>query len=139
MKKILIIAAAAALAMGTSGCGAIMQTFNPGAKTYLARINGEAQLAEANASKQVAVQTAKAKSESAVFEKQAEITRAEGAAAAIKITGDALQQHPEYLRYLYVNNLASSKDQIIYIPTEAGLPILEAGRGQTHNVTVEQR
>lgn len=139
MKKLFLIAAVAALAIGTSGCGVVMRTFNPEAKTYLARIDGEAQLAESNAAKQVAVQTAKAKSESAVFEKAAEITRAEGAAAAIKITGEALQTHPEYLRYLYVNNLASSKDQIIYIPTEAGLPILEAGRGQTHNISVEQR
>lgn len=111
-----------------SGCGVIRQAIDPDYKTHLAKINGESELAAALASKQVAVQTAKAKAESAAYEKQAEITRAEGAAAAIKITGEALQQHPEYLRYLYVNNLAESKDQIIYIPTEAGLPILEAGR-----------
>lgn len=129
MEKILIIGAILAIGLSTSGCGAIMRTFNPEAKTYLARIDGEAQFAESNAAKQVAVQTAKAKSESAVFEKAAEI----------KITGEALHTHPEYLRYLYVNNLASSKNQIIYIPTEAGLPILEAGRGQTHNISVEQR
>lgn len=128
MNKLLNLAAIAVVAASLSGCGVILQAVNPDYKTHLAKINGESELAQALAAKQVAVQTAKAKAESAAYEKQAEITRAEGAAAAIKITGEALQDHPEYLRYLYVNNLAESKDQIIYIPTEAGLPILEAGR-----------
>lgn len=105
----------------------------PAYSVYSASMRGKAQLAEADASKQVAVQTAKAKAESAIYEKQAEITRAEGAAAAIKITGVQLQQNPEYLRYLYVQNLAESHDQIIYVPTEGGMPILEAGRGASIN------
>jgi len=29
------------------------------------------------------------------------------------------------LRYLYINNLEHSQNQIIYVPTEANLPILE--------------
>lgn len=128
MKNITLITLAAISSIALSGCGPLIQAVNPGYKTTLRQIDGEAALAQANSEKQIMVTQAKAKAEAAVSEKAAEITRAEGAAAAIKITGDALQQHPEYLRYLYVNNLAETKDQVIYIPTEAGLPLLEAGK-----------
>lgn len=90
---------------------------------------GEAELAQANYSKQVAVQTAIAKNESAKYEAEAEITRAQGVAKANQIIGDSLKNNEAYLRYLFVNNLADTKDQVIYIPTEANLPILEANRG----------
>lgn len=59
---------------------------------------------------------------------QAEVERAKGVAKANKIIGDSLKDNEAYLRYLFVNNLADTKDQVIYIPTEAGLPILEATR-----------
>lgn len=124
MRQFFIASAVVALGVSLSGCGAIY----PPWKVYVAENEGKAALAEAMSSKQVAVQTAKAKMESAQYEATAEATRAQGAANAIKITGAALQANPEYLRYLYVNNLATSKDQIIYVPTEAALPILEAGR-----------
>lgn len=139
MKKILMVAAMLAVGTSLSGCGMILQAVNPDYKTHLAAINGESELAQANAAKQVAVQTAKAKAESAIYEKQSEITRAEGAAAAIKITGDALQEHPEYLRYLYVNGLTETKDQVIYIPTEAGLPIMEAARHIVPRAKTEEK
>lgn len=91
-------------------------------------MNGQAELAHAESSKQVAVQTAKAKWESADFEAKAEVRRAEGVALANKIIGDSLKNNEAYLRYLYVNNLEHTQNQVIYVPTEAGLPILEAGR-----------
>ncbi len=137
IKRIALLLTVAALAPSLSGCGAIMQTFNPGAKTYLARIDGEATLARAVAEKQVAVQASKAKFEAADYEANAEVRRAQGLAQAIHITGEALQKNPEYLRYLYVNNLAESHDQIIYVPTEAGLPILEAGKRPAREPKVE--
>lgn len=58
----------------TLGTGAFW--FFPIYGVWTAEQNGKAQLAEAEYSKQVAVQTAKAKQESAGFEAQAEITRA---------------------------------------------------------------
>jgi hypothetical protein len=33
-----------------------------------------------------------------------------------------------YLHYLWIHNLAETRNEVIYIPTEANLPILEAGR-----------
>jgi len=99
----------------------------PSYNVYSSKMEGEAELAKAEASKQVAVQTAKAKWESADFEAKAEVRRAEGVRDANKIIGDGLKGNEDYLRYLYINNLATSHDQIIYVPTEGAMPILEAG------------
>lgn len=100
----------------------------PQYKVYSARMDGEAELAQANFSKQVAVQTAIAKNDAAKYEADAEVTRAEGVAKANKIIGDSLTNNEAYLRYLFVNNLEHTQNQIIYVPTEANLPILEAKR-----------
>ena len=89
---------------------------------------GEALLAHAQSAKEVAVAEAKAKMESADLLAQAEVKRAGGVAQANKIIGDSLKGNEAYLRYLWVNNLENSKNQVIYIPTETGLPIMEAGR-----------
>jgi len=100
----------------------------PTYQVYSARKTGEAELARADGNRQIAVQEARAKMESAKFEAEAEVTRAQGVAQANKIIGDSLKDNEAYLRYLYVNDLAHTKDQVIYVPTEGGLPILEAGK-----------
>jgi regulator of protease activity HflC (stomatin/prohibitin superfamily) len=96
---------------------------------YAQRMDGQAQLAHATASKEVAVAEAKAKMESAEFLSKAEIIRAEGVAKANTIIGDSLKDNESYLRYLWIQNLErTGNQQVIYIPTEAGLPILESTR-----------
>lgn len=95
---------------------------------YRARISGQAQLAESVSAKQVKVQDAIAQKEAAQSLADAEVIRAGGVAKANKIIGDSLKDNEAYLRYLFVNNLQDTKDQVIYIPTEAGLPVLEAQR-----------
>ena len=45
------------------------------------------------------------------------------------ITDDSLKGNDAYLRYLWVQGLQDGSSEVIYIPTEAGLPILEATRG----------
>ncbi len=55
-----------------------------------------------------------------------EVARAEGVAKANRIIAASIEEN--YIRYLWVSNLKSSQFQTIYVPTEAGLPILEAGR-----------
>ena len=99
----------------------------PSYAVYSARKSGEAEFAQAQQNRQIAVQEAQAKYESADFEAKAEVRRAEGVAKANQIIGNSLKDNEAYLRYLFVNNLAGTKDQVIYVPTEAGLPILEAG------------
>jgi len=95
---------------------------------YSQRMAGQAVLAHAQSSREVAVAEAKAKMESADLLAQAEIKRAKGVATANKIIGESLKGNEAYLRYLWVNNLAETKDEVIYVPTETGLPILEANR-----------
>lgn len=88
--------------------------------------SGRAALAEAEFSKQVQLEEAKANLEAEKLNAQAEVERAKGAAEAIKIEGGQLTEN--YIKYLWVRNLQSGEKQLIYVPTEAGLPILEAGR-----------
>lgn len=100
----------------------------PQYKVYEQRLEGEALLAHAQSAKEVAVAEAKAKMEAAELLSQAEVKRAEGVAQANKIIGDSLKDNESYLRYLWINQLESNNPTVIYVPTEAGLPILEAGR-----------
>ena len=98
---------------------------------YQQRLAGEAELANAQYSKQVAVQTAQAKLDSADLIAKADVRRAEGVAQANKIIAEGLGGPEGYLRWKYIEMLEQAPSQghtIIYIPTEAGLPILEAGK-----------
>jgi len=44
----------------------------------------------------------------------------------------SVEGNESYLRYLWIDHLDKVTGQIVYVPTEAGLPILEAGRGVKH-------
>ena len=72
------------------------------------------------------IEEAKANLESEKLNAQSEVERAKGAAKAIEIEGGSLT--PEYIQYLWIRQLDLSASKTIYIPTEAGLPILEAGK-----------
>lgn len=100
----------------------------PQYRVYQQRLAGEAALAEAQSSRQVAILEARAKKESAVSLAEAEVIRAEGAARANKILQDSLGGPEGYLRYLQIQALEDTKAQMIYVPTEAGLPVTEAQR-----------
>ena len=97
-------------------------------KRWTAGVAGQAELARAEANRQITVLEAKQKMEAAEYLNKAEIKRAEGVAKANKIIADGLGGPEGYLRYLWIQGLESDKPQIIYIPTEGGMPILEAGR-----------
>ena len=71
---------------------------------------------------------AKAEKDSAVELAKAEIERAKGVAEANQIIGDSLKGNSDYLRYLWIEGLHDDSAEVIYVPTEAGLPILEASR-----------
>ncbi len=109
------------IVLGMWGC--------PKYNVYQARKEGEAQLAHAQSSKEVAVAEAKAKMESASFEAQADTIRAHGIAASNQIIGRSLEGNPAYLQWLWIDNLKDTKNQVIYIPAGTmGMPVLEAGR-----------
>lgn len=100
----------------------------PKYRIYSQTLRGQAQLREAEWTKKVAIEEARALKESAVLEAEAEIERAKGVAEANRIIGDSLHGNEAYLRYLWIQGLQDATGERIYVPTEAGLPILEAGR-----------
>lgn len=100
----------------------------PQYNVYQQRMDGESQLAHAEYSKKVQVQDAMGKLEAAKSLAQAEIERAKGVAQANKIIGDSLKSNEAYLRYLWIHQLGEGKSDVIYVPTEANLPVLEAGK-----------
>lgn len=96
------------------GCAAI----KPRYALYKAGVEKRIKVEEARATKDAAIQLA-----------QAERERAKGVADANKTIAGSIT--PEYLRYFYIQQLAEAQQlgaSVIYVPTEAGLPILEAGR-----------
>ena len=89
---------------------------------------GEAELARAEQNRQIAIQEARAKRESAKELAEAEVIRAEGIAKANEIIGNSLTNNEAYIHYLWIEALRESKSDVIYIPTEAGIPITESQR-----------
>lgn len=100
----------------------------PQYRVYSQRLAGEAALAEAQSSRQVAILEAHAKKESAIELAEAEVIRAKGAAQANAILQGSLGGPEGYLRYLQIQALESTHASLIYVPTEAGLPVTEARR-----------
>lgn len=106
--------------LGMAGC--------PHYNVWQQRLEGEAALARATQDRQIAVQEAQAKREAAISLAQAEVERAKGVAEANRIIGNSLHNNEDYLRYLFVNGLEHTSNQVIYVPTATNLPILEASR-----------
>lgn len=100
----------------------------PALNVYKQRYIGKAELAHAEYNRQISVCEAEAKKESANYLAQAEIIRAHGVAEANKIIGDSLKENESYLRYLWIQGLQTNNMQVVYVPTEANLPILECTR-----------
>lgn len=124
----------------------------PNYRVYKLSLDGQASLKEAEWSKQILIEEAKAREQAALMQARARVTLAEAegkakvvsakaegqadiemakaAAEANRIIGESLKGNEEYLRYLWIKGLHDGKGERIYIPTEAGLPILEAGKAK---------
>ena len=87
-------------------------------------MSGKAEFAKAEQNRRIKIEEAKANLEAEKLNAQAEIERAKGAAEAIKIENGSIT--PTYIQYLWVRQQNLSANKVIYIPTEASLPILEA-------------
>ena len=89
---------------------------------YQQKLVGEAELARASQNKQIMVQQA-----------QAELDAAKLRSQAIQVIGQAAKDFPEYRHQEFIGAFADALkegkiDQIIYVPTEANIPIIEAGK-----------
>lgn len=116
------------IAVVTVVCGMLYGC--PQYSVYQQRMAGEAELANAQYSKQVQIADAEGKLAAAHKLAEVEVVRAGGVAQANKIIGDSLKDNEAYLKYLWITDLANGGKQpaMIYVPTEAGIPILEAGK-----------
>ena len=100
-------------------------------RVYDREMTGRAELAQASSNRQIRTLEAQAQFDAAKHLADAEIERARGVAEANRIIGESLKGNEQYLRYLWIHNLEIAQNtgsQIIYVPTEANLPILEATR-----------
>jgi len=94
------------------------------AKTVViqATAKGKAALEESKNSRQVMIQAAKAEQESAAHK-----------AEAIRIMGQAAKEFPEYRKQEFMTAFGEALregtiSQVMYVPTETMIPIMEAGR-----------
>lgn len=97
----------------------------PQYNVYQQKMEGQAILAHAQSSREVAVAEAKAKMESSALLSQADTIRAHGVARSNQIIGESLKDNEAYLKWLWIDNMDNTKNQVIYIPTEAAIPIME--------------
>lgn len=107
---------------------AIFMVGCPSYNVYEQTMAGKAILAHAQSSREVAVAEARAKMESAELLRQADSIRALGVAAANKIIGLSLKDNESYLHWKWIDQLENNPQSVIYVPTEANLPIMEATR-----------
>jgi len=116
----------AAFGLLVSGLGLGIVTVILGVIVAWNTVMPEYRLYRATVEKRILVEQARAEADAAVEQARAEVERAKGTSEANLIVADSITE--PYLRYLYINGLQDSEGQIIYIPTEGGLPILEAGQ-----------
>lgn len=133
MKKFLILISLVIITVSVSGCW----EFSRQQRMKNADAEGKAILLQSENEKKALIEQAKAENEAATLQAearvkiakaqaQAEVERAKGVAEANRIIGESLKGNTEYLKYLMIQSMSDSSVQRIYIPTEAGLPILEA-------------
>jgi len=103
---------------GIGGCMAVAPRYN----VYSQEMKGRAELARADQNRQILVTQAQSEKEAATLRAQ-----------AIEIMGQAAQQYPEYRQQEFMAAFGEAlregkMSQIIYVPTEANVPLMEAGK-----------
>src|SRR4051812_27385019 len=102
--------------------------FIPTYRVWQSQKSGEADLAQAHKEQQVQVAKAQGRLDAAALNKQAAIVEAEAVSAQIEKIGQQLTEHDLYLKWQWIKMMEERPESsVIYVPTEANLPILEAG------------
>lgn len=113
-----------AIAVVICGLVAVFMVGCPSYNVWQQEMAGKAEFAKAEQNRRIKIEEAKANLEAEKLNAQSEIERAKGAAEAIRIENGSIT--PTYIQYLWVRQQNNAVDKVIYIPTEANLPILEA-------------
>lgn len=119
LSKVIALAITGAIIAGAIGL--LIVGYNT-AKVYAAEATGKAEYARAEQNRRILVEQAKAEKEAAVLQAQ-----------AIEIMGAAAKAYPEYRQQEFISAFGQALrdgnvSQIIYVPTEANIPLTEAGR-----------
>ena len=106
----------------------------PTYNVYSKQMQGKAAYEQAVQDRRIRVLEAQAALDSAQLTAQAEVARARGTNEANRIMAESLGGPDNYLRWSYIHMLEETAGkpgrEIIYIPTEASMPILEASRSR---------
>lgn len=97
---------------------------------------GKAEMAKAEQNRKILVEEAKARLEAEKLNAQAEIERARGMAEAMKVENGTLNE--TYNQYLFIRTLEKIADkgslpQIIYLPSEGMLPVMDLNKSVKTN------
>lgn len=127
-----VVGIIALIVLVVASASAIMYIL-PQYRVWQQRLEGEAELARAEQNRKIKIESAKADLESAKLFADAEVERAKGLSQAIEIVGEQAAKYPEFRELQFIEGFAEalkegSVSQVIYVPTEANLPILEAER-----------
>lgn len=113
-----IVAGVVLLVLAVPGCLAGYPVYN----VWAAGMAGKASLMQAEQERKIQIEQAKAELEAAKLRSE-----------AIQIVGKASKEFPEYRTQEFIGAFAEAVksdkiEQIIYVPTEANIPIVEARR-----------
>ena len=113
---------------------AIVMIGLPTYNVYSKQMQGKAAYEQAVQDRRIRVLEAQAALDSAQLTAQAEVARARGTNEANRIMAESLGGPENYLRWSYIHMLEETAGkpgrEVIYIPTEAAMPILEASRSR---------
>lgn len=113
----------------------------PRYNVYEQEMDGQAQLQKAESTRRFKVLEAQAEYDSSILKAKAEVERSKGLAQANEILAKGLGGPENYLRWKFIEAISSNGDhgikQIIYLPTEVGIPIMEASRLQNKTSPLE--
>ncbi len=98
-------------------------------RVWASHQHGLADLAAARNEQQIQIAYAQSRLDAAKLNKDAAIIEAEAVAAQIETIGNQLTSHDLYLKWQWIKMMEENEtDKVIYVPTEANIPILEALR-----------
>ena len=101
-------------------------------RVWAAHQAGLADLQKAKNEQQIQIAKAQSRLDAAELNKKAAIIEAEAVSEQIKTIGRELSNHGLYLRWQWIKMMEDTHEDadrsVIYVPTEANIPILEARR-----------
>jgi len=102
---------------------------------------GKAEMAKAEQNRKILIEEAKARLEAEKLNAQAEVERAKGMAEAMKLENGTL--NTTYNQYLFIRTLEKLADkgdlpQIIYMPSEGLVPVMDVSTKKNTNTIVHE-